>query len=91
MKKWLALLALAAVAPAWAAERQLFNGKDLTGWARMPRHEGAPAKEKPGFVVRGGQLVTVADAPEDDIWYTARKIGNATLRVASRPLFEEPT
>jgi len=80
MKKWLAFLALVA-APAWAAEKKLFNGKDLTGWTRMPRHEGAPANEKPGFVVRDGLLVTVPDAPEDDLWYTAGKIGNATLRV----------
>ena len=80
MKKWIALLALAA-APVWAAEQQLFNGKDLTGWARMPRHEGAPANEKPGFVVRDGQLVSVPDTPEDDLWYTAGKIGNATLRL----------
>ena len=80
MKKWLALAALTA-APAWASEKQLFNGKDLNGWARMPRHEGAPANEKAGFVVRDGLLATVPDAPEDDLWYTAGKIGNATLRV----------
>jgi len=80
MKKWLALAAVAA-APLWAAEKQLFNGKDLAGWARMPRHEGAPANEKPGLVVRDGLLVSLPDAPEDDLWYTAGKIGNATLRV----------
>ncbi|HEY2017740.1 MAG TPA: DUF1080 domain-containing protein [Bryobacteraceae bacterium] len=80
MIKWLALLALAA-APAWPAEKQLFNGKDLTGWARIPRHEGAPADQKPGFVVRDGMLVSLPDSPEDDLWYTPRKIGNATLRV----------
>ena len=70
-----------AMAPAWAGETQLFNGKDLTGWARIPRHEGAPANQKPGLVVRDGLLVSVPDAPEDDLWYTVRKIGNATLRV----------
>ncbi len=80
MKKWLAFVALAA-APAWAAERQLFNGKDLSGWARIPRHEGVPANQKPGLVVQDGLLVTVPDAPEDDLWYTIGKIGNATLRV----------
>ncbi|MGA1995741.1 MAG: DUF1080 domain-containing protein [Bryobacteraceae bacterium] len=80
MKKWLAILALAA-APAWAAEKKLFDGKDITGWARMPRHEGAPANQKPGFVVQEGLLVTVPDAPEDDLWYTVGKIGNSTLRV----------
>ena len=80
MTKWLALLAI-ALAPSWAAEKHLFNGKDLTGWARIPRHEGAPANEKPGLVVQDGLLVSLPDAPEDDLWYTAGKIGNATLRI----------
>jgi hypothetical protein len=80
MYKWLAILALAA-APAWPAEKQLFNGKDFTGWERMPRHEGVPANQKPGFVIQDGLMVTVPDAPEDDFWYTPAKIGNATLRV----------
>ncbi len=80
MRRWLAVLALAAL-PVWAAENKLFNGKDLSGWARMPRHPGAPANEKPGFAVQDGLLVTVPDAPEDDLWYTAEKIGNTTLRV----------
>jgi hypothetical protein len=62
MKKCVAILAL-AVAPALAAEKQLFNGKDLAGWARIPRHEGAPADQKPGFTVRDGLLVAVPDAP----------------------------
>jgi hypothetical protein len=79
--KWCLVFLVLTAAPAWAAEKQLFNGKDLTGWARMPRHEGAPAGEKPGFAVRDGLLVSVPDAPEDDIWYTPGKIGNATLRV----------
>ncbi|MFN7998810.1 MAG: DUF1080 domain-containing protein [Bryobacteraceae bacterium] len=70
-----------AAAPGFAAEKQLFNGKDLTGWARIPRHEGVPADQKPGFVIQDGMLVSVPDAPEDDLWYTVRKIGNATLRV----------
>jgi hypothetical protein len=80
MKRWIAIVALAA-APLWAADKQLFDGKDLTGWTRMPRHEGAPAGEKPGLVVQDGLLVAVPDAPEDDLWYSAGKIGNATLRV----------
>lgn len=80
MKRWIAIVALAA-APLWAADKQLFNGKDLTGWTRMPRHEGAPAGEKPGLVVQDGLLVAVPDAPEDDLWYSAGKIGNATLQV----------
>jgi hypothetical protein len=64
-----------------AQGQSLFNGRDLSGWARLARHEGAPADQKPGFVVQGGMLVTVPTAPEDDLWYTLRKIGNATLRV----------
>jgi hypothetical protein len=32
-------------------------------------------------VVQDGLLVSVPDAPEDDLWYTREKIGNATLRV----------
>ena len=80
MKKWIAILALAA-APAWAAEKKLFDGTGIAGWVRMPRHEGVPAGQKPGFVLRGGLLETVPDAPEDDLWYTRGKIGDATLRV----------
>jgi hypothetical protein len=65
-----------------AAERkQLFNGKDTKGWARIPRHENAPANEPPGFKVEKGLLVSLPDSPEDDLWYTRSKIGNATLRV----------
>ena len=63
------------------AERQLFNGKDLTGWARIPRHEDAPKDQQPGFVVKDGMLVAIPAAPEDDLWFTGEKIGNATLRV----------
>jgi hypothetical protein len=80
MTRWYVLLALFATS-ASAAETQLFNGKDLTGWARIPRHEGAPADQKPGFQVRDGLLISLPDAPEDDLWYTRRKIGNATLRI----------
>ncbi len=80
MTKWFALLPLLGL-PITAAEKPLFNGKDLAGWARIPRHEGVPANQKPGFVIRDGMLVSVPDAPEDDLWYTRAKIGNATLRV----------
>jgi len=80
MTKWVAVLAL-ATSVSWAAEKPLFNGKDLTGWARIPRHEGAPADQKPGFAIQDGMLVSLPDSPEDDLWYTPRKIGNATLRV----------
>ncbi len=74
------LFACTVIAPA-AERKQLFNGKDLTGWARIPRHEDAPAGEKPGFLVEKGLLVSLPDTPEDDLWYTPEKIGNATLRV----------
>jgi len=47
----------------------------------MPRHENPSPGEKPGFVVRDGLLISIPDAPEDDLWYTREKIGNATLRV----------
>ena len=80
MRRWLTLL-LCCGAAASGAEKQLFNGKDLDGWARIPRHEGAPANERPGLVVQDGLLVSVPDAPEDDLWYTREKIGNATLRL----------
>ena len=80
MIRWMSLLLLASL-PLAAAEKKLFNGKDLTGWARIPRHEGAPANQQPGLVVRDGMLVSLPDAPEDDLWYTPRKVGNATLRL----------
>jgi hypothetical protein len=75
------VLALAAASAAFAAEKPLFNGRDLTGWARIPRHEGAPKDQTPGFEIRDGMLVSKPDAPEDDLWYTREKIGNATLRI----------
>src|SRR6185369_12498857 len=80
MKRAIVLLLAGAVA-GFAAEQQLFNGKNQSGWARIPRHEGAPADQKPGFEVHDGLLVSLPDAPEDDLWYTRAKIGNATLRV----------
>ncbi len=82
MKRFVFWFILFACAVGGAADRkQLFNGKDLNGWARIPRHEDAPTDQKPGFVVENGLLVSIPDAPEDDIWYTPEKIGNATLRV----------
>lgn len=64
-----------------AGRKQLFNGKDLTGWARIPRHEDAPPDQKPGFKIEDGLLVSLPDSPEDDLWYTPEKIGNKTLRI----------
>ena len=76
------LLSLLCLCPLLtAADRQLFNGKDLTGWARIPRHEGAPPDQQPGFIVKDGLLVAIPTAPEDDLWFTGEKFGNATLRV----------
>ena len=75
------LLLLSAYVLPGADRQQLFNGKDLTGWARIPRHEDAPPDQKPGFKVEDGMLVSLPDNPEDDLWYTREKIGNATLRV----------
>jgi len=80
MNRWVAIVLLLGV-PLWAAEKRLFNGTDLAGWSRIPRHEGAPPGEKPGFVVQDRLLVSIPAAPEDDLWYTREKIGNATLRV----------
>jgi hypothetical protein len=80
MLRWLMAFTL-LTAPLWAAEVQLFDGKDLRGWARIPRHEGAPPGQRPGFEVQDGLLVSIPAAPEDDLWYTREKIGNATLRV----------
>ena len=75
------LFSLTVALPLLGAERPLFNGRDLAGWARIPRHENPSPGEKPGFIVRDGLLISIPDAPEDDLWYTREKIGNATLRV----------
>lgn len=80
MYRTLAIL-LAGSVVVCAAEHQLFNGKDLSGWKRIPRHEDAPANQKPGFEIHDGLLVSIPAAPEDDLWYTREKIGNATLRI----------
>jgi hypothetical protein len=82
MTRWIAGLFLASTVVATAAERQqLFNGKDLTGWARIPRHEDSPKDQQPGFRIENGLLVSLPEAPEDDLWYTPAKLGNGTLRV----------
>jgi hypothetical protein len=75
------LLLGCAVAATAADRRQLFNGRDLTGWARIPRHEDSPKDQQPGFRVENGLLVSLPEAPEDDLWYTPGKLGNGTLRV----------
>jgi hypothetical protein len=82
MRRRIAVLLLGCTLAASAEERQqLFNGKDLEGWARIPRHEDSPKDQQPGFRVENGLLVSLPDAPEDDLWYTPAKLGNGTLRV----------
>ncbi len=77
----LLLMTIPVVLAAAAESKQLFNGKDLTGWARIARHEDSPAGQPPGFRIEQGMLVSLPDSPEDDLWYTAEKFDNATLRV----------
>jgi len=68
----IAILALAAV-PGGAQTggwRQLFNGKDMTGWQQVG----------PGsFVVENGMLKPVGGMGL--LWYTPNKIGNSVIRV----------
>jgi len=75
MRFWipfLTILVLGMVAsPARAADwKQLFNGKDMTGW----EHVG-PGK----FYVEDGMLKT--EGGMGLLWYTGGKVGNATIRV----------
>ena len=68
----IAILALAAV-PGWAQTggwRQLFNGKDMTGWQQVG----------PGsVVVENGMLKPVGGMGL--LWYTPNKISNSVIRV----------
>lgn len=54
-----------------AAPKQLFNGKDMTGWTF--------AGGGKGFAVKNGLLETGGD--KGLLWYSGEKIGNARLRV----------
>ena len=68
----LAILALAAL-PGHAqtgAWRQLFNGKDLTGWQQV-----GPGK----FVIEDGLLKPIGGMGL--LYYTPNKIGNSVIRV----------
>ena len=58
-----------------------FSTERISPAGRAFRVTRSPSNQKPGFIVKDGLLVSVPDAPEDDIWYTAGKIGNAKLRV----------
>jgi hypothetical protein len=74
MRKHILFLALAAL-PALAQKGgQLFNGKNLEGWKFDPAQPG-----EQGFVVEDGVLHT--QPGKGLLWYTKKKIGNATLRV----------
>ncbi|MGD0753885.1 MAG: DUF1080 domain-containing protein [Bacteroidales bacterium] len=74
MKKYLLSLILIIVLSSWSLQdgkwRQLFNGKDLTGWQQV-----GPGK----FVVEGGLLKTVGGMGM--ILYPAEKFSNVILRV----------
>jgi hypothetical protein len=52
--------------------KQLFNGKDLSGWEFLP-------SDKTGFSVSDGLLRT--GGAKGMLWYGGEKIGNATIRV----------
>jgi Domain of Unknown Function (DUF1080) len=73
MRKLFAFAILAALPCAAAARKQLFNGKDLTGW-QMIRTEGQDT-----FVVEDGVMHTTGH--KGDALYTGEKIGNATIHV----------
>src|SRR5260370_31545482 len=74
MRKYVLFLALEAL-PALAKKgEQLFNGKDLNGWKFDPAVSG-----EQGFAVGDGVLHT--QPGKGMLWYTKKKIGNATLRV----------
>jgi Domain of Unknown Function (DUF1080) len=69
MKLVATILLFAAAAPA-AEWKQLFNGKDMTGWSMV-----GPGR----FTVENGMLKT--EGGMGLLWYTPRKFGNTTLRV----------
>lgn len=75
MRLAIAALAVCALAVPAAERRQLFNGKDLSGWQFLP-------SSGRGFSVENGMLRTGGD--KGLLWYTGEKIGNATLRVVFR-------
>lgn len=69
MRPLIAILALTSFAAA-ADRKQLFNGKDMTGW----EHVG------PGqFTVEDGMLKTSGGMGL--LWYTPERFGNTTIRV----------
>ena len=87
MRNWFLLIIVAAL-PALAQNGeqldQLFNGKDLDGWKFEPRVPG-----RQGFTVEDGVLRTQPGSGL--LWYTRKKIGNATLRVVYKMSNEKAT
>src|SRR5260370_34655189 len=68
------LLFLLAALPMLGGDgERLFNGKNLDGWKFLGR------SGEQGFVVEDGVLHT--QPGKGMLWYTPKKIGNATLRV----------
>src|SRR6266542_2637923 len=70
MKTAIAILAVAACAQA-AEWKQLFNGKDLSGWQMV-----GPGK----LIVENGLMKT--EGGMGLLWYKGQKFGNCTIRVA---------
>ena len=71
-----ALVLLCAVSTTAQAQKQLFNGRNTSGWQFL----GAP--NTTGFVVNAGLLDT--GGAKGMLWYTGEKIGNAKIRVVFR-------
>ena len=70
----LALVLVLATATLAAADwKQLFNGKDLTGWEQVGRGR---------FIVENGMLKT--EGGMGLLWYTGQQFANATIRVVFR-------
>ena len=61
--------------PAPESWRQLFNGKDLTGWQHVG--EGSMA-------VENGMIVNTGKTGEGLLWWTGGKIGSSVIRVVYR-------
>jgi hypothetical protein len=68
------LVLLAAIPALGQSAEQLFNGKNLDGWQFQAGEPGLT-----GFTVDDGVLHT--QPGKGLLWYTRKKIGNATLRV----------
>lgn len=69
-----AILALFAAFALFGQTKQLFNGKNLDGWAFLPNTPG-----ETGFAVKDGLMET--GGGKGMIWYTREKFGNAVLTV----------